>query len=351
MNDDNERFALFSNFAMLMHAGGGHTRDYVQIDKFSEHLAAGQFATSGLQSVASSLMENANRLLALSSLPFSFFIYGRCYEAAYQQFRISRGITWADGTAWDDLTDEQRDAEAKAKHDIARWAMLSQPQVFPKHGLEASSNDVAAIASKVKDRTPQHMNALGGMMVIASWAIFESLSEDLWEAALNFHPKTLGQLAGKIRSDKSREENPQRKPTDAKNRFSFDDLQRNGFDVSSQIGTILKRKDNVSFRSLYDIRASYHQAFSVNHKSVDEVLDDSGLQHAAAVRNLLIHKSGVVDKEFLEQVAGIPDVPPCKPDETYPLTGEGSAKLTDHCRVCACWLINAVHAWITNHPE
>ena len=69
-------------------------------------------------------------------------------------------------------------------------------------------------------------------------------------------------------------------------RMSFDDLQRSEFNVRNCVGTILKRNDNIGFRSIYDIRASYHRAFDRQNKTIDDILDDPGLQYAAAVRNI-----------------------------------------------------------------
>lgn len=133
--------------------------------------------------------------------------------------------------------------------------------------------------------------------------------------------------------------------------MSFDDLQRSEFNVRNCVGTILKRNDNIGFRSIYDIRASYHRAFDRQNKTIDDILDDPGLQYAAAVRNLLVHKRGVVDTEFIEQISGINGVPELEPKDVFQLTGTICRELADSCRLCAVWLVNAVHSWIIGHPE
>ncbi len=117
------------------------------------------------------------------------------------------------------------------------------------------------------------------------------------------------------------------------------------------MGTILKERGELSFRSLNGIREAYQRAFSKKGGSVLNALDEPGLRYAAAVRNLLIHKRGIVDTEFLDQVAGIPDLPPLSAGDRFPLTGKICRELSDACRGSAIWLVNAVHAWIIGNPD
>ena len=63
------------------------------------------------------------------------------------------------------------------------------------------------------------IESLCGSLIIESWTLFESLCEDLWEAAVNVRPSRLGVLSG------------------GKTSVSFDDLQRNGFDVRGKMGS------------------------------------------------------------------------------------------------------------------
>jgi hypothetical protein len=77
---------------------------------------------------------------------------------------------------------------------------------------------------------------------------------------------------------------------------------------------LLLAAQRVKFSSLEGIREAYSLAFSDEIKKarpgkIDEVLADHGLEATAFVRNLLVHKGGVVDTRFLEESEGVPIVP------------------------------------------
>src|SRR5262249_10263580 len=132
-----------------------------------------------------------------------------------------------------------------------------------------------------------------------------------------------------------------------------DDLQKNGFDLKFKMGTVLKdyRKNLVSFRALDDITTAYRLAFCQQGKAILGILTAPQLKYAAAVRNLLIHKRGIIDGQFIEQCAGIPDIPQLKENERLPITGKLCAILSDACHYSSIELILAVHGWIVGHPD
>lgn len=196
--------------------------------------------------------------------------------------------------------------------------------------------------------TQDQFTSLCGSLTIEAWTLFEGLCEDLWEAALNVHPEGLAALKGKLRSKGKNGDSVSPTGSDAVVKLSFDDLQANRFDIKHKLGTI--QKTSVSFRSLRGIREAYHRAFFVKYQSIDDILNDEGLEYAAAVRNLLIHKQGVVDREFRDQTARVTNAIRPPVGEVFPMSGAVCQQLTDSCRCCAGWLINAVHAWIIGHP-
>ena len=227
-------------------------------------------------------------------------------------------------------------------------------------GWTTSGNDVAGFAispevvEHVREEKKIQISAFSASLLIEAWTLFESLSEDLWEAALNAHPTVLGELKGKLKSQfkgAGPEATNLQTPSEPTLRISFNELQTCKFNVRSRLGTILKGRNDIGFRSIYDIRASYHRAFCQQNATIVDILDTPGLQYAAAVRNLLIHKRGIVDKEFNEQTASIPGAVQVRAGDTFLLTGTLCAELSDHCRNCAVLLVNAVHGWIIGHPE
>jgi hypothetical protein len=176
-------------------------------------------------------------------------------------------------------------------------------------------------------------NSLGAFyesLIILSWACFETLAEDLWEAAVNARPSKLA--TGKV---------------------SVDGLKMYGFDVEYKMGTLLKNSDKRSFRTLWDIRDAYSDTFKDQGQCIASILDDVELQHTAAVRNVLIHKGGKIDVEYLKQVDNVPNAVKGKDrvGTKYPLSGKITSERCEAAIASAAKLIKAVHAWIICHPE
>lgn len=347
--DRNERIGRFLDVMQMMRSGSGtSTFPDVRRQTFYEMIASGEFENSGLSRTALALQENISRLCAHARMPRESFTFGRRFEQVRTQLCLDNDMKPAmtsPNTTWD-LAERQTWYSIEEK--LTDWILFEEDVLKRYPGaMGAGSSLIAGIAAidviapcetMIPEETSQrHLQvaAFGGSLIIGAWTLFESLSEDLWEAALNSHPTILADLGGK-------------------SKLTFDDLQKSGFDVRIKMGTLLKRKQIVGFRSIYDIRESYKLAFTEQHKSIEAILHDKDLQYAAAVRNVLIHKGGIIDAEFDEQTAGIPEAPkfdPKGPPVDFPIKGEICARLTDACCTSACWLVNAVHAWIIGHPE
>lgn len=357
------RVLLDFQSAMMAGSGMSSLPGDPRLVAFGQRLESGEFANSGLANVASNLMENVHRLDALAHMPMEVFNYGRRFQEVYSKFISEPAKVESPSMSEDQIRHFQ------AERRVWAW-ILGNESHESDIGSITSLNDVAGFAVAPQtwgphydERRSSQISSFVSSILIQAWSSFESLSEDLWEAAINFHPTILGELKGKPRSkfraprsQALAQPQGQGQPTGSQTaesnvRMSFDDLQINQFNVRSKMGTILKRRGDIAFRSIYDIRESYHRAFRDQSKDIDDVLDDPKLQYAAAVRNLLIHKGGIVDKEFRNQVSLVPEVPVVNDKERFPLTGKLCAELSDTCRTCSMLLTNLVHAWIIGHPE
>lgn len=328
MDEDQFRRAMRSseNVIFFSWSGGGSTRsDSQEITKFYENRAEGKFAQSGLEAVADNLEETVLELRRHSSVPAEFFLHGRNYQLAADHFGQILGT---EGEERDKFVEQCGGRNVDVHSCLVQW--MKGEIECPHKAPAPSLLDLPSFGFVHGEESDKIMTALGRSLIIEAWTMFESLSEDLWEAAINSHPHTLGSLNGKMK-------------------VTFDDLQANRFDVAKRLGTILRhQKSTVSFRTLWDIRESYSAAFSKHDATILAPLNDPGLQCAAAVRNLLIHKRGIVDKEFCGQVAHDPYYSQFKEGKVPVI--QSCMHLVDTCRVCACWLVNAVHSWIINHP-
>lgn len=325
------------DFRAALYGGIGFTveEDTLELNgkRFKEALEGGAFAESGLADVAATFDENQSRLSEYARTPQSIFDYGRLYQQAYALIcqPLGRNPNTSTGEFSGDVTKQSLDEARIISDSLGRW-ILGLDELPVSVGV-IGTGEAASYAGGEYDYRQRQLEGYFSSLVIHGWVVFETLSEDLWEAALNAHPITLAALNGKTT-------------------VAFDDLSRNGFDVHHKMGTILKdKKKEVSFRALTDIQSAYELAFTKQGTPILEVLKRPRLRQASAVRNLLIHKRGIVDQEFLKQTAGIADLPAVACGEKFPLNGRISAQLVDACRHSAIALVLAVHSWIIGHPE
>jgi hypothetical protein len=162
-------------------------------------------------------------------------------------------------------------------------------------------------------------------IVILSWTAFETVAEDLWEAAVNARPYQLAR--GTVQVDK---------------------LKFLKFDTS-KMGTILKKPSQ--FRRLETTRQFYEETFKDQLRPIKDILDRPELQYTAAVRHLLIHKGGIIDKDYLKDIEDVPGAFTSAEGTPFPLTGKVAYDRSQAALQSAADLLNVVHTWVIGHPE
>jgi hypothetical protein len=174
--------------------------------------------------------------------------------------------------------------------------------------------------------------------ISAMWTIFAG---DLWEAAINGHPSGLSGLHGrKIHSNRAQTE---------EKTIPLSQIERYGYDLTSNMGTILREKFN--FNSLKGIREAYSVAFHKDTSKVDASLSDTSLDALSEVRNLITHKGAIVDQRYSERTKDLPLAPEGQIGERISLDGAIVTALVgaglDRCND----LIFAVDDWLQRHPR
>ena len=142
-------------------------------------------------------------------------------------------------------------------------------------------------------------------IVLGAWTAFEVLTSDLWEAAVNAYPRKLAALKGDtsvLRRPKSTfgafPEATSESPTSSK-LIRLDFLQAHGFDLSAKMGTVLRERFN--FQALAGIQEAYLAAFAQPDSQVRAIILEPAVEALACTRNVLAHRSGVVDDQFMSQ--------------------------------------------------
>jgi hypothetical protein len=197
-------------------------------------------------------------------------------------------------------------------------------------------------------------------MVTTGWTTFEVLATDLWEAALNYHPRHLSDLSGKRKRISGKAGSLGREKEEAKQEereaVSPPDLlnvmrrvTRGTYNAGELMGTILK--ENFAFHKLSGVRLAYSAAFSKKSDEVDTALSNISLDKLNLVRNLLLHKSGIVDQKFLTGTKELNWTVEAEDRKTLRLDGEIVRELFSPVFQCGMDLILAVDGWVSEKSD
>jgi hypothetical protein len=285
--------------------------------------------------VADAFLQNARRLVRLQHMPFFLTHAVRLLEAAKAGalMKLTDSIQPIDEDH--PRADDVHELEVKLYQSLGQEGdhkrMMADTQI---RALEV----LKLLSATGKSEVIDGMEAILAAMLVNTWTAFETLSGDLWEAALTCHPKTLSELSG----GKSKE-------TSGKDDRAIPLilLQKYEFDLSTAMGTILKER-NIRFDKLEDIRQNYARAFR-DDSVVAEVLSDPSLDSLSAVRNLFVHRAGVVDQKYLNRTKNLPNVPSAAIGEPILLDGEIVSKLTRPVMLRGIALLTAVDDWLAQN--
>ena len=122
------------------------------------------------------------------------------------------------------------------------------------------------------------LQALYISLVVNIWTAFEAMAGDLWETAVNSHPRILADLNGKEGRIGQKAGYAGPTLTEDKNKVSnyefalahVHHVTNGDYDLKHKMGTLLKRR--FRFTVLKEIRFAYSRAFSYKHDLIDDVL-------------------------------------------------------------------------------
>jgi hypothetical protein len=186
------------------------------------------------------------------------------------------------------------------------------------------------------------------------WTIFETLAGDLWEAAINEKPDILAQLKGKssrLRKGRGRSaiDSPpsHTREDEASKLVRLDLIQFHRWNLSNKMGTVLKSK--YDFSRLETLREAYACAFCEKADDIDQILSDDALDVLSALRNIIVHKGAVADKEYLARCKYLSKLPKAEEGNAIPLDGEVISYTIGEAIYCSAYLVDAVDKWVTAH--
>lgn len=221
-----------------------------------------------------------------------------------------------------ELMDEKMRADASAKG--AKIAVLSnltrQFESFLDHSGPAYQDTLETLLKSI---------------LIQMWGNIEVMLGDLWELVLNEHPYHLSGLLG----------------NDSEKQISLSLLEKHKFDLSKTMGTLLKGK--FTFTVLVDIKKAYSAAFRDDGESIQQHLASDSLRGLSAVRNVLVHRGGILDENFMKgssKIAELDEIRSYGVGGSLFLDGITLKNLIDPALKSSVDVIKSVDEWLIAHP-
>ena len=199
----------------------------------------------------------------------------------------------------------------------------------------------------------QGIEALLSSCIIGIWTAFETMAGDLWQTAVNLHPRTLAELKGARKRllkgvDDDAPSSDDRDDPDRRNKRSvpLNDILRYEYDIRDKMGTVLR--NSLRFDYLTGIREAYALAFSKKFDAIDAILKHESFDALSSIRNLIVHRSSIVDSTY-EQRTKYLKIPIAPLGSQICLDGETVRDLMQSVIVCSLHLIVAVDDWVASN--
>jgi hypothetical protein len=196
---------------------------------------------------------------------------------------------------------------------------------------------------------PRGLGAIMSSCIISAWTAFETMAADLWETALNVHPHGLSELKGLRKNFEGGAEQDQDQSDDRPNRTNIKQLplyllNKHEFDMRCKMGTALR--EDRRFDSLGAIREAYWRAFHKSSEAIAVSVSDKSFEALSAVRNLLVHRSGIVDEEYFKKSQYLP-IPRAEIRDPISLDGNIVHSLMLSTTTKSFELLTAVDEWLS----
>lgn len=256
------------------------------------------------------------------------------------------------------VNDEQEESDEEkpigediiAKFKSYQTAEVTDPSV--RESVKGISNFILSVTRR---RVWHGLDAILTSQITGAWTAFEVLSGDLWEAALNVHPQYLSDLKNKRpKGNRPKSGSPSDKPERHSDDFSENEkmirwnrFQEFNFDLSSKMGTLLRPR--FDFSDIDDARDAYWSAFGGGE--VTNCIDSECLTKLAKTRNLLVHRSGVIDKKFKGFMENIDKNSTFEEGLRFAINGEVVNDLIRPVLDVSFRLIYSVDQWIIDNPQ
>jgi len=221
---------------------------------------------------------------------------------------------------------------------IEKWAKTNPN--FEQSAFGMGIHGLNIIAESNPQLAGDAVQATMAAMLIGLWTAFESLAQDMWIAAVDARPLPLAQRVIEPGADL--------KTGEQSKSISWKVISSAGFNLRPCMGQILLRERKVDFQQLKGTRAAYNVAFAGEFETIFEK-HHLELFRLETVRNLFVHKGGLVDRKFVDRMGNEPGMAETV-GRSLSVNGEYVAHKANVVAVCSMQLAQAVDKWLLENP-
>jgi hypothetical protein len=306
-----------------------------------------QVQTEELKVAVGAFVQNINRIAALAQLPVNLFywgsVVGQNYVVAYQD--VTKKM-YEFSTPADSFADKNGLIDERERH----WTseLLKRFERDKEDWTEVAKDTYKQLLRLLPSEVPlsEGTEAILFSVVIGAWTAFETLASDVWIGAYDALPTAVrgAQDGDQLRIENGMESDPGADvPKARKSAAKF------GSDGHLS-GEEFVDENRVQFSSLPEMRQHYSRLFSEklgrsSTDRIDKVLGDTGLDAINAVRNLMVHQSGICDPIYRKKSKNNSLAPDLELGKPLKLDGISALSLVGVVTKLGPELVKAVDAW------
>jgi hypothetical protein len=199
-------------------------------------------------------------------------------------------------------------------------------------GAQAPSDcEPSDVYAAVTGWTEGQIESLMFSEIVSAWTDFEIMAGDLWEAAVNMAPSKLAHSAHGL------------------NWGHVKEITRGTFSLDGRVGALLRMGQK--FDRLGDMRKAYANTFTEHRNGIDGALNSPAVSNLNVVRNLIVHKGGTIDQDYVDAHRSIPGtlLPTPTIGQIFPVDGDLVYRLVQPAIDAGIRLIQAVDSWLEGH--
>lgn len=230
----------------------------------------------GLRQISLALFDSLHGVIRTLSIPFNY-TYSQVHSLHWQRFLMAERIR---ARGIENENEREPTALKIAKDKFAEY--------LEGEGREIVADNVVERLNSLKEE-PESLAAareLTRQGVVLVWSAVEVLARDAFVYLLNRHPELAEQLLAE----------PGNRKRFASDKVDWQTLASYGYNLSQNLGIFLISRADLT--NVSAIRDAYGALFP-SATELGESLADRRLWHLCQMRNLIVHRRGIVDQQYL----------------------------------------------------